>query len=218
MKAVSIILLYFVAAVWSHDGCGYRAPDVTAIEAMAHRERHLQASNPSPRALFRCDACRGSRFRTIDTYIHVIQMMNETGCFADAVLEESIQVTNELLLSTGFQLKVVSTNRITNDVWYFAESQSDEEMDMTHQLKQGGLDTLNIYYKAAIVDGNRVCGYANLAEDAFYWPDDDGVVVDTRCATNKTILAHEFGTLVGILGRKCRTLSHQKVLSGQVIG
>jgi hypothetical protein len=168
---------------------------------MAHRERHLQASTPSPRALFRCEACRGgSRFRTIDTYIHVIQMMNRTGHLPDAVLEESIQVTNELLLSTGFQLKVVSTKRITNDVWYLSESQSDEEMDMGHQLKQGGLDTLNIYYKAAIVDGDRVCGYANLADDAVYWPEDDGVVIDMRCATNKTILAHEFGTLVGILG------------------
>jgi hypothetical protein len=205
MKLFSVILLCFLTAVLSHDhheqkhpsdlsqprGCGYRAPDAAAIEDMAHRERRRNLESTSPRALFRCDACGGSRVQKIDTYIHTIQMNDRTGALDDSVIAENIRITNELLKSTGFQLNVVSTNRITSDLWYMAEAKSEAMMDMMDQYNQGGLNTLHIFYKMAIGDGERHCGYATLADSAVDWP--DGIVVDTHCAVDKTTLAHEFG-------------------------
>lgn len=112
---------------------------------------------------------------------------------------KNIEDTNGLLLSTGFQLIVTSVNRVTNDEWYMAADNATELLDMYDQLKTGGLDTLNVYYKAALGgDGVLYCGYAYLAEGAPYVGTKDGVVVDSGCAGDKTTLAHEVGTSMGI--------------------
>ncbi len=125
-------------------------------------------------------------------------MTDGTGFLSDAVIEENIKVTNNLLSSTGIQLNVVSTNRVTSDSWYMSKWDSTKQNAMESQYKEGGLNTLNVYYKAAIMGNERFCGYANMAEDAVWMGTRDGVVIDSGCTggIDKTTLAHEVGKLM----------------------
>ena len=212
MHKLSVFLLLFVTAVLSHEdhtsphhhrvlsqtprGCGFHAPDRATITrmALAQEERVVERGERSG-CLFRCNPERSAPTQ-IDTYIHAIDMTDGTGFLTNAVLKENIKLTNELLLPTGFQLNVISTNRITHDLWYISEADSQVQNDMEIQYAEGGLDTLNIYYKAAMADGERICGYANSADDAPFAGNHDNIVMDTGCAIRKVILAHEFGMSV----------------------
>ncbi len=141
--------------------------------------------------------CNFGRSRIeIDTYIHAIQMTNGTGFLSDAVLEENVASANKHLSSTGFRLNLISTNRVTSDSWYVSKWNTDEQKAMESQYKQGGPNTLNIYYKAAIIGNDRYCGYANLAEYAISMGTQDGIVMDSNCATADSVLAHEVGKFI----------------------
>jgi hypothetical protein len=165
--------------------------------AIAQEERvaRVEQERVTPsQASFPCNLFR-SKIK-IDTYIHAIQMTDGTGFLSDTVLAKSINEANDLLSSTGFQLNVISTNRVTSNSWYMSKWDSDEQNAKESQYKQGGLDTLNIYYKAAIMGDDRFCGYANMAEDAVWAGSKDGVVMDSGCAADATVLAHEVGKLM----------------------
>ncbi len=193
------------------QGCGFQAPDVHSIEemAVAQQERLSRAQyeqerrSNSKNRLFRCNPWgdiddedfgpENGGFVNITTYIHAIQKDNDTGFLSDETLQENIDITNQLLLSTGFQLNVVATNRVVDKIWYDSEWNTFEQKNMEKKHRKGNLKTLNVYYKAARMFGGRYCGYANLAENAKAMGKGDGIVVDTDCATDKTTLAHEVG-------------------------
>ncbi len=196
-------------------GCGFQAPDSATIEemAIAQEERVALAQQEQERRsgssrLFRCGGEGGNDNEDTDpppkepikivTYVHAIEMADGTGFLSDAAIEENVRMTNELLLSSGFQLIDVSINRITDDTWYLAEWNSIAQNEMHAELKVGDLSTLNIYYKAAILEGITYCGYANLAENAIQSGNSDGIVIDTSCATDKTTLAHEVGKFIHV--------------------
>lgn len=133
---------------------------------------------------------------SIPTYVHNVYRGSGEGVLSDNTLKQSIQVTNSLMSSTGFQLDVKSINRVQNDNWFQAAAGSTQEREMQAQLKKGGLNTLNIYFKMAVSGSNRFCGYAFLAEDASSVGNGDGVTVDVNCATDRTTVAHEVGTSI----------------------
>ncbi|GAX20317.1 hypothetical protein FisN_9Hh025 [Fistulifera solaris] len=199
------------------QGCGFQAPDVHSIEemAVAQQERLSRAQyeqerrSNSKNRLFRCNPWgdiddedfgpENGGFVNITTYIHAIQKDNDTGFLSDEILQENIDITNQLLLSTGFQLNVVATNRVVDKIWYDSEWNTFEQKNMEKKHRKGNLKTLNVYYKAARMFGGRYCGYANLAENAKAMGKGDGIVVDTDCATDKTTLAHEVGHWLNLL-------------------
>ena len=133
---------------------------------------------------------------TIPTYVHNVYSGSGEGFLSDATLKQSIQVANVLLASTGFQLALKSIDRVQNDNWFQASSGSSQELEMQSQLKMGGLNTLNIYFKLAISGSSRFCGYAYLAEDATAVGNGDGVTIDINCVLDRTTVAHEVGTLI----------------------
>ncbi|GAX27963.1 hypothetical protein FisN_32Lh016 [Fistulifera solaris] len=185
-------------------GCGYQAPDSATIQKMAIAQEERVARVEQERGFTSQIGfpCIFGRARTeIDTYLHAIQMTDGTGFLSDAVLKENIRVTNKLLSSTGFQLNVVLTNRVTSDSWYMSNWDSPEQNAMERQYKEGGLNTLNVYYKAAILGNERFCGYANSAENAVSMGTRDGVVIDSGCTggIDETTLAHEVGHWMNLL-------------------
>jgi hypothetical protein len=131
---------------------------------------------------------------SIPTYVHAVSRTNGEGFLSDSTLNQSIQLANSLLSSAGFQINVISINRAQNDNWFQAQSGSAEEREMQAQLKRGGLNTLNIYFKLAVSGSSRFCGYAYLAEDAAAVGNGDGVTIDINCALDRTTVAHEVGT------------------------
>jgi hypothetical protein len=133
---------------------------------------------------------------TIPTYVHTVYRTNGDGFLSDSTLNQSIQVANSLLSSAGFQINVISINRVQNDDWFQAESGSTQERDMQARLKRGGLNTLNIYFKLAVSGSSRFCGYAYLAEDASAVGNGDGVTIDINCVLDRTTVAHEVGTFM----------------------
>lgn len=193
------------------------SPDSATIEEMAIAQQdrlvsaqRKQEQRSGSRRTFQCDI-RGPSNEdtdtdtppegvngtiTITTYVHVIHQTNGLGVLSNAEINKNVRATNELLLSSGFQLKVASIKRVVNNVWYTAEWNSVEQNFMHSELKQGGLNTLNVYYKAAVLGGVRYCGYANLADNAKGLGSGDALVMDTNCVTEKTVLAHEVGTSI----------------------
>ena len=192
-------------------GCGFQAPDTAVIEEMAieqeervARLQHQQERRSLPGRLFRCDPERDDTEDTdipsgvngtikITTYVHAIQKVDGSGLLSDEMIKQNFEGANRLLSSSGFHLEIVYINRITSDAWYISEWNSVEQNYMHSQHKKGRLDTLNVYYKAAMMFEFRYCGYANLAEHAKIAGSGDGIVMDTNCATDETVLAHEVG-------------------------
>lgn len=131
---------------------------------------------------------------SIPTYVHNVYRGSGEGFLSDTTLKQSIQVANGFLATTGFQLSVKAFDRVQNDDWFQAASGSTQELEMQANLKKGGLNTLNIYFKLAVSGTSRFCGYAYLAEDAASIGSRDGITIDINCALDRTTVAHEVGT------------------------
>jgi hypothetical protein len=153
MSNVFLLCALFATTVLSHDheghifhnhdhhrllsqeprGCGFQAPDKETIErlAIAQEERVARIEQErafTSQALFRCNPARSdTQVVHIDTYIQAIEMSDGTGFLSDAVLEQSVVSANKHLLSTGFQLNLISMNRVTSDIWYMSKWNSDEQ-------------------------------------------------------------------------------------------
>ncbi|MEJ3742484.1 zinc metalloprotease [Actinomycetes bacterium KLBMP 9797] len=90
---------------------------------------------------------------TIPTVVHVVSE-DETrlgGSIPDAMISAQIDVLNEAYAGTtggavtAFAFDLIEINRVVNPAWYPIVYESAAEVEMKSALRQGGMETLNIY-------------------------------------------------------------------------
>jgi hypothetical protein len=117
----------------------------------------------------------------IPVWFHVIRkdLTAEGGNVALWQIRAQIRVLNEGFggaaggVDTGFRFWLAGVTRTTSSSWFRGAGYGTDE-HYKGALKVGGVETLNIYSRNL---GNRLLGYAYLAEDAELVGDLDGVVV-----------------------------------------
>ncbi len=145
---------------------------------------------------------------TIPVYIHIITSGGQ-GDVPDSQINDQINVLNQSFrgmtggTKTPFSFALVGTDRTENAAWYTVTPGSTEERDMKTALRQGGADTLNLYF-ANIGDG--LLGWATFPQDYQTNQKDDGVVALTASLPGGTAepynegdtATHEVGHWVGL--------------------
>jgi hypothetical protein len=90
---------------------------------------------------------------TVPTVVHVISKDSTRvgGSVPDSMIEQQIQVLNDAFsgatggAETAFAFDLVEINRVVNPAWYPIVYESTAEFEMKSALRQGGMETLNIY-------------------------------------------------------------------------
>jgi hypothetical protein len=112
---------------------------------------------------------------TIDVYWHVINNGTSTsqGNISDQSINSQINVLNAAYASSGWQFRLVSTDRTTNSSWYTC-SGGTCETQMKNALRQGSADDLNVYSNNM---GQGLLGWATFPSSYQSQPKMDGVVI-----------------------------------------
>jgi hypothetical protein len=118
---------------------------------------------------------------TIDVYVHVISRSTGTGDVPESQIAAQISVLNDAYTQWGWQFRLVSTDRYTNDAWFVATEGSTTDHEMKARLRQGTADDLNLY---TLGSSGGLVGWGTFPSEYAKQPIDDGVVI-------------EFGTMPG---------------------
>jgi hypothetical protein len=112
---------------------------------------------------------------TINVYWHVINNGTSTsqGNISDTSIASQINVLNAAYASTGWQFRLVATDRTTNSSWYTC-SGGTCETQMKNALRQGTADDLNVYSNNM---GGGLLGWATFPSSYASNPKNDGVVI-----------------------------------------
>ncbi|OAL62908.1 metalloprotease [Trichophyton rubrum] len=85
---------------------------------------------------------------TINTYFHVITDGNK-GQINNDTLQKQIEVLNKDYSGTGFNFKLVGSERTNNAGW----ANGEDDFGMKSSLRKGGYDTLNVYFVPMLRQG-----------------------------------------------------------------
>ena len=110
----------------------------------------------------------------IDVYFHVITNSAGAGDVSDLQIFNQINVLNNAYAQWGWQFRLVSTDRTTNDGWFTAGPRSGQERQMKAALRKGTADDLNFYTSNP---GGGLLGWATFPSSYASDPLYDGVVV-----------------------------------------
>lgn len=129
---------------------GVQDPNDLAPGQVAERERELIA-----RLEERAKSGKALTFATVTvpTVVHVISedATRGGGSVPDSMIQQQIQVLNDAYsgatggAETAFAFELVEINRVVNPAWYPIVYESTAEFEMKSALRQGGMETLNIY-------------------------------------------------------------------------
>ena len=117
-------------------------------------------------------AARGGRIK-IPVIFHVITNGAGEGDVSDLVPAQ-IDVLNAAYAAAGFRFRLLAIEVTQNDEWYTAAVDSPAEKQMKQALRQGDVDTLNVY--TGVNDGSLL-GWATFPSSYKKHPLDDGIVV-----------------------------------------
>ncbi|MEH1123995.1 zinc metalloprotease [Micromonospora sp. CPCC 206061] len=129
---------------------GAQDPNDLAPGQVAERERELIA-----RLEERAKSGKALTFATVTvpTVVHVISSDSTRagGSVPDSMVQQQIQVLNDAYsgatggAETAFAFELMEINRVVNPAWYPIVYESTAEFEMKSALRQGGMETLNIY-------------------------------------------------------------------------
>jgi hypothetical protein len=177
----------------SHDACidpeaptgvsakvgraAHEDPNALTPAQVAQRERELtdarrrRAAGPTTRAAV-----------TIPVYFHIISRdgTRATGEIPDSMVHAQMQVLNNSYAgatggaATGFSFALQGINHVTNPAWSpIWPNNANSELAMKAALREGGMETLNIY--TGHTNGQAVYGWGTMPQSTFSTK--DGVVV-----------------------------------------
>lgn len=112
---------------------------------------------------------------TINVYWHVINSGTSAsnGNISDSMIANQIAVLNAAYAPTGFQFKLISTDRTTNSTWYNG-CYGTSEGAMKSATRQGSADDLNIW---SCNPSGGILGYATFPSSYASSASKDGVVL-----------------------------------------
>ena len=109
---------------------------------------------------------------TIPVYWHIITTSAGGGNVSSRVADQ-MQVLRDAYAGSKFVFRVDDIEVVANDAWFFAASESAEEIAMKNALRRGGPNALNIY----TTNGDVYLGWATLPFYYKFQPGYDGVVL-----------------------------------------
>lgn len=110
---------------------------------------------------------------TIDVYFHVITN-GPDGNIPDSQITDQMNVLNAAYASSGWQFRLIATDRTSNANWYTATYNTPAETQMKTALRRGTADDLNIYTNNM---GDGLLGWATFPSSYASNPKNDGVVL-----------------------------------------
>ncbi|KAF3924117.1 Ulilysin [Dactylellina cionopaga] len=187
MRASQIWMPLLAIAVAAEERC--------SNPRVADTPTHKSAQLISARFTWaRAAATNGSLF--VDTYFHVIaaDLTEKGGWLPDDKLNKQFEVLNTNYASTGIQFNLKGIIRSLNETWANFDMDkknnvnetlkyNEIELDMKKNLRKGGYDTLNIYFRPAEKNPSiGRCGYPvpNIQKDSdSFWIDGCHVLSST---------------------------------------
>ncbi|KAA1466083.1 zincin [Dentipellis sp. KUC8613] len=180
--------------------CGTTISDERLIAA----EKHFAANKVEA---FTTEAAAAA---TVDVWFHVISedSTQAGGNLPDSLIADQITALNEGYAGSGLSFTLAGTTRTVNRDWFNnLGPDTSSQTTMKRQLRQGGVDTLNLYSVGFVSgDGEGLLGYSTFPSDYASNPQDDGVVFLFSSVPNggtqnyeqgKTV-THEVGHWVGL--------------------
>jgi len=112
---------------------------------------------------------------TINVYWHVINKGTgiSNGDIPSSMITDQMNVLNAAFANTGFQFKLISTDRTTNSTWY-TNCYGTSESTMKAGTRLGSADDLNIW---SCAPSGGILGYATFPSSYGSSPSKDGVVL-----------------------------------------
>ena len=139
----------------------------------------------------------------IPVYYHVIKRSDGSSPSPTLTsVDRQHRILNDAFRRLGIQFEKKAATEIVNDRWYgYTVFNSDAELEMKTQLRQGGPETLNVYINDAI----GFCGYAYFPSEYDKFPQWDGVVINDECFADGPnpikqgdTMVHEVGHWLGV--------------------
>lgn len=112
---------------------------------------------------------------SIPTYFHVLSTdgTRAMGNLPDSMIYDQVDVLNDAFAGAGFTFDLQSINHVTSTAWAPIWRGSNAEYEMKAALRQGGMESLNIY--TGITNGQMVYGWSTFPTATFSTR--DGVVI-----------------------------------------
>ncbi|KAJ3206179.1 hypothetical protein HK099_000605 [Clydaea vesicula] len=185
----SILALIAAAPQHNNQWCGTRshnsAKDLTVSQDFGIRNHFI-----------------ANQVTVIDVYFHVL-MDGADGNLSDQQIQSQINVLNNAYSSSGFQFRLVSTDRTDNKNWYHIPPDSTVEDEFKPALRKGSAKDLN-FYTANL--GGGLLGWATFPNDYASNPSKDGVVCSVTTLPNGSqsnfnegdTATHEVGHWLGL--------------------
>lgn len=172
---------------------GVQDPNHLTAAQVAQREQNLLDT-------LEARARAGHRFIlatvTIPVVVHVVSEdgTRAGGSIPDSMVTDQIAVLNQAYagtsggVETAFAFELVEINRVVNPAWYPIVYGSAAELDMKTTLRQGGLETLNVY-TADLSDS--LLGWATYPQAGLH--PSDGAVILAESLPGGTALTYNLG-------------------------
>jgi len=182
-RAAAVREAFAATLPWTFQGTTFRSQRDFVEKFKCGAERNVRRRGVDPVLDVRPRGAAGPAWLAdvaaggvIDVYFHVINRGEgiENGDIPDEQVASQIDVLNAAFAGTGWSFRLVATTRTTNDVWFRAGIETNEEFFMKLALRQGGAEALNIY---SLKPADGTLGWASFPSMYSSNPVDDGVVI-----------------------------------------
>jgi hypothetical protein len=148
--------------------CGTRHPSSEEKKAVAEVMKKWRGI-----AADQADGVGG--FQQVDTWVHIIRD-GDRGNLGQGNINQMLQHLNDSFGGTGFSFTLRGTTNTDSASWYWADENSNAQLEMKQALRKGGASTLNLYVKEFRYN---LGGYATLPYSGSDKNENDGVVISS---------------------------------------